>query len=188
MSFTLLGILNSQAAGAGGAAAYDLLETTTLASSASSVTFSGLGSYTDYNHLQLRMVVHSDNPSVPGFLRAVVNGDTGANYSRHELRGSGSSVTSSGLTGRSDAELGGISADNAEADSYSAFVTDILDFSSTNKNTTFRTLQGYVNSQNTFIYFMSNGHFNTNSVTSLELTDPVANLSTGSRFSLYGVK
>ena len=39
--------------------AYDLLETTTLTSSASSVTFSGLGSYTDYKHLQIRMVIDS---------------------------------------------------------------------------------------------------------------------------------
>jgi hypothetical protein len=37
MSFMLLGILNAQAAGGGGAGAFDLLETTTLATSASSV-------------------------------------------------------------------------------------------------------------------------------------------------------
>jgi hypothetical protein len=33
--------------------AFDLLETTTLTTSASSVTFSGLGAYSDYKHLQI---------------------------------------------------------------------------------------------------------------------------------------
>ena len=45
---------------------FDLLETTTLSTSASSVTFSGLGAYSDYKHLQIRSVARdrsTDNSS-----------------------------------------------------------------------------------------------------------------------------
>ena len=183
----LLGILNSQAAG-GGAGAYDLLETTTLTSSASSVTFSGLGSYSDYAHLQIRAVAHSTNPSSSGFLQCQVNDDTGANYTRHQLRGSGSSVSSFGNTGNNQAEIGGISADNAQADSFTGFVMDILDFSSTNKNTTIRSLNGFANSANNFIYLMSNLYVSTNAITKIKFMDNSFDLSAGTRFSLYGIK
>ena len=76
-----LGIL-ALAGVTGGGPAYELLESTTLSSGASSVTFSGLSAYaTDYKHLQIRAVtqINKTTDTIENvFVR--LNGDTGANY------------------------------------------------------------------------------------------------------------
>mgnify|MGYP000308785857 CR=1 FL=1 len=187
MSFVLLGILNSQAAGAVGAGAYDLLETQTLSTAAASVTFTGLGSYTDYKHLQVRAVGRSSFGSID-FLDLVVNSDTGSNYARHRLQGNGSSVTSGSGTSQSKLGLGQLNDDNSTANAFTAYVIDVLDFSSTSKNKTFRTLSGRADSGNV-IMLRSGLYISTNAITDLEFSSAQsANLLAGSRFSLYGVK
>jgi len=185
MSFVLLGILNSQAAGAGAAGAYDLLETTTLASSASSVSFTGLGSYSDYKHLQIRAVTQSDRGSsgVSDTL-ATFNSDTGANYAMHWLQGNGSSVSSTNSTSRNNIYLN--QAPLTSANGFNAFVADILDFSSSSKNTTVRSFAGGKNSTER-IFLISGLYNSTSAITSMTITDE-SNFVTGSRFSLYGVR
>ena len=189
MSFMLLGILNAQATG-GGAGAFDLLETTTLTSSASSVTFSGLDAYSDYKHLQIRMVAKS----VYGggdVLSFNLNGDTGSNYAYHYLRGTGSAVQSNDGVSTSTPWIATLPGSTADSDSFGAIVLDILDFSSANKNTTLRALSGST-SGSVQIGLYSGLWNNTNAVTSVSLFPNsfgfTRNLVTGSRFSLYGVK
>jgi hypothetical protein len=69
---------------------YEPIATTTLGSSASSITFSSIPStYTD-----LRLVfVGTSAANVPGEIR--FNGDTGSNYSRTYMSGNGSSASTS---------------------------------------------------------------------------------------------
>ena len=67
------------------ATGFDLLETTTLTSNASSVSFSGLDAYSDYKHLQLRI-----NGKFSSSVRLQLNGDTGSSYSWHQIYGDGS--------------------------------------------------------------------------------------------------
>lgn len=188
MSFILLGILNSQAAGAGVASDYELLETTELASSASSVTFSGLGSYTDYKHLQIRMTIRSDRSNTLDTMYFQANADTGTNYSWHYLRGNGSSVSSFGEASQSEPLTAFVEAGLSATDSFSGQVMDILDFSNTNKNTTLRILSG-ITGNATIISLNSVLWNDTSAVTSL-LFSPVfgTNFVAGSRFSLYGIK
>tara|TARA_R110000803_G_scaffold80171_1_gene145921 strand:- start:1258 stop:1830 length:573 start_codon:yes stop_codon:yes gene_type:complete len=188
MSFMLLGILNSQAAGGGGGAAFDLLETTTLTTSASSVTFSGLGAYSDYKHLQIR-IVNGDSLNGAGGTWSTLrmNGDSGMNYRDHALRGTGSSVVSNtNSTNRMyvfSSPYGG-----GASDGYGAAVIDILDFSSSVKNTTVRGLSGYNIDGVGEIGLFSGLWVNTSAVTNIELQTGNANFVTGSRFSLYGIK
>jgi len=184
VSFTLLGILNSQAAAAGGAGAYDLLETTVLASSASSVTFTGLGSYSDYTHLQIRYVTQATSTS-DIFLR--MNADTGSNYAYHWLQGTGSTVSSVGASSQNHIRVFGADA-NPGGDVFAPGVIDILDFSSSSKNTTTRTLAGR-NATANRIFLLSGLYNDTSAVTSISLTEgSTGNFVTGSRFSLYGIK
>jgi len=189
MSFILLGILNSQAAGAGGAGAYELLETTVLTSSASSVSFTGLGSYTDYKHLQIRMLTRgtfSDNGNAPARMR--FNSDTSVSYATHRLFGNGSSVFSSNFVNRDRIQFNDSTPNaTAGADAFGAMVIDILDFSNTNKNTTVRALHGAVASLN-HIHLDSGAYFKTDAITSTELINADQNFATGSRFSLYGIR
>jgi len=184
MSFVLLGILNAQAEAAG-AGSYDLLETQILSSSASSVTFTGLGSYSDYKHLQIRMTARTDRAAeATESIKLQFNSDTGSNYAAHFLTGDGSSVDSLGLTNREFIFLVA-NATNATANAFSGNVVDILDFSSTSKNTTVRDLEA-LDSQ----IRLNTGFWNdTSAVTSIDLTPQTgANLLTGCRFSLYGIK
>ena len=187
MSFTLLGILQSQAAGAGGAA-YDLLETQVLTSSASSVTFTGLGSYTDYKHLQIRALGRSSDSygAVSGWI--ILNGDTTSGvYGAHYLAGYGSSVTSNGWTSNKADLYGWFGATNT-ANAFTALITDIYDFSSTTKKTTMRTLTGAEGSSFDNIELRSHSYNSTDAITSIQLVVSASNFVAGSRFSLYGVQ
>jgi len=187
MSFTLLGILNAQAVG-GGAAAYDLLESTILTSSASSVTFSGLGAYSDYKHLQIRAVGRTTQY---GGLWIQLNSDTGNNYARHRLNANGTNVTSSSATSQGYVNFDNVfvgAFQDATAQVYGAAVVDILDFSSGSKNTTLRALGGNRSTSYGMINFSSGLWNSTAAVTSIKLYDDAANFTAGSRFSLYGVK
>mgnify|MGYP003645637262 FL=1 len=68
-----LGIL-ALAGVTGGGAAYELLETTTLNSGASSITFSGLSAYSDFKHLQIRGTQRLTGPSTLWSGYAILNG------------------------------------------------------------------------------------------------------------------
>ena len=169
------------ASGAGAAAAYEHIQSTILTGSQASVTFSNLNTYAStYKHLQLRMVVGTD-PS--DSLLMVINGDTGNNYAHHSLIGypalqSTPYANASTSTGTFRV---GISSAN-----FSPNIIDILDFSSTSKNTTTRTMSGNVNTQ--IIRMFSGLWNNTAAVTSIEIKSENYLMQIGSRFSLYGIK
>ena len=184
----LLGILNSQAAGGGGGA-YDLLETTTLATSASSVSFTGLGSYSDYAHLQIRWVGRGDAAVITSDATMRVNSDSGSNYAQHYLRGDGSTVTSDASTSRTNFTVGTVPFGSSTANAFGVAVIDILDFSSANKNTTFRIFSGDTITNQ--VALRSGLYISTSAITSLELFGSTVggrNWNTGTRFSLYGIK
>lgn len=188
MSFVLLGILNSQAAGAAGATSYDLLETQVLSSTASSLTFTGLGSYTDYKHLQIRAVAQANTGGTNILnLNVNLNSDTGFNYTVHRLYGGSSSVQSASNTSRDSLIVWRACTRNA--DGYAPSVIDILDFSNTSKYTTIRGIAGgYASSEKT-IALSSGVWMNTSALTSISFTNNGAvDFTAGSRFSLYGIK
>ena len=168
---------------------FDLLETTVLSSTATSVTFSSLGSYSDYKHLQLRIVVRESAAFADNDTMTIrFNGDTGNNYAYHRLNGNGSSVSSTGEINFSSIPLGDlVPAGSTTANNFGAAVVDILDFGSSNKNTTIRALYGATNSSESDIMLLSGAWFNTAAVTSI--TCGITNTAiAGSRFSLYGIK
>jgi hypothetical protein len=188
MSLMLLGILNSQAAGGGGGA-FDLLETTTLSTSAASVTFDSLDSYSGYKHLQIRALARCDSGNQLNGFDLRFNGNSSSVYTFHRLSGDGSSVTSFGLSSAIGYALLSNQTGGGEASgSYSATVTDILDFSSNTKNTTMRTLTGQAGSTKR-IQLSSVAYLQTEAITSINLFDNAGNnFVAGSRFSLIGVK
>ena len=163
--------------------AFDLLETTTLTTSASSVTFSGLGAYSDYKHLQIRSVARVDVSGTTCAMR--FNSDSGSNYARHYLIGSGS-VSSGGQTSQDQSNTLFAAGSSQAANIFGVSVVDILDFASTNKNTTVRSL--VTNSDGTIILF--SGLWNdTAAITSIEIKQQTTgNFVSGSRFSIYGTK
>jgi hypothetical protein len=169
---------------------FDLLETTTLATSASSVTFSGLDTLAaGYQHLQIRHISRLDSAFSGGTLLFQFNGDTGSNYARHFIQGSGSSVTATAQSSVSYGDAGNSVGGAQSTGVFGAAVLDILDFSSTSKNTTTRALGGVAGSSYNSIRLVSSLWNNTAAVTSIRLYQGATdNFVSGSRFSLYGSK
>jgi hypothetical protein len=178
------------ASGFGVVSAFDLLATTSLTSSASSVTFSGLGAYSDYKHLQLRMVVRSASTQTGGTADCLltINGAS-SGYALHYLRGDGSSVISNASPDRSNIEINNFAVNGGgNTNVYSPAVMDFLDFSSSNKNTNLRTFFGSNVQNATYVQFVSGLLTSTAPMTSFNFSVNGNNLAAGSRFSIYGIK
>ena len=189
----LLGVVQAQASGAGPLVAsdFDLLQTEILTGSTASVTFSSLGDYAStYQHLQIRAVLRSTHGDTDSLAYLQINGDTGANYSSHMIRGTGSTVTPNDTgSGRPNGLLiyNGLPAASGVAGNFGANVIDILDPFNSTKYTTIRTLAGQAGSFSR-IALESASWRNTASVTSLTFDDIFGNFAQYSRFSLYGLK
>jgi len=198
MSFILLGILNSQAAGApAGDSDYDLLETVDITTITANVTFSSLNSTygSDYKHLQIRSLIRSTaTGDGVGSLDLTFNNDTGANYAWHrlELAAIGEGITSSASTSRNAIDLSLTARDGSGTDdNFVAGVTDILDAFSTSKNTTVRSIKGgsiigFDTTAGT-IGMRSGLYNNTNAIDTIKL-DPQGDFQPNCRISLYGIR
>lgn len=182
-----LGLGFFAAAGAGGSnATFDWLETTTLGSPASSITFSSLGNYSSYKHLQLRCIMQNSGSQI---LRVSFNGTSGTtNYATHRLQGDGSSVSSQAATSADRINLASLPTTGNESNTFMAWVIDVLDFGSSLKNTTIKVIGG--TSQASFrVVGLYSGLWNdTSSVTSITLDQSSGTLATNTKVALYGIK
>ncbi len=190
-----LGILAVAGAGAaGGGGSYDLLETTLISSNTASVTFSSLGSYSAYKHLQIRYTARVDVTTTASsatlFARVNNNSSAGA-YDYHKLAGDGSSVASS-YSNEDLLRAFQIPADGqTTTNQFGAGVIDILDFNVTTKRKTIRWFGGslieYGGTTVQNVQLFSGMLASTSAITSFQLfvND---NFVAGSRFSLYGIK
>jgi hypothetical protein len=183
MALFPLGILSAAGADFG---AYELISTTVLAGTATSITFSNLGDYSNtYRHLQVRIVARSNRSGqATSGLAYRLNGDTGNNYATHGLFGNGTSVGSFASISAPDAGLTGPPAATATSNVFGSNILDLLDVFSTTKNKTGRTL----GERPLSIELTSNHWRNTALVTSLTVYDQLASLIAGSRVSLYGIR
>jgi hypothetical protein len=197
-SLALLGASTYEAPAVG---SYDLLATEILTSSQSSITFASLGDYAaDYQHLQIRVLARTTRTSNTDDVFAIsFNGNTTmANYSHHFLKGNGSSVSSTGTNWADSSNgipIGHTTSSIAVASNYAPTIIDILDAFSSSKNTTVRSLSGWIDPNSNAGYAqqsiqLSSGAFlNTSSITSISLGPTLSpNFVTGSRFSLYGLR
>tara|TARA_R110002153_G_scaffold239048_2_gene393498 strand:+ start:31 stop:624 length:594 start_codon:yes stop_codon:yes gene_type:complete len=192
-----LGIL-ALAGVTGGGGAYELLETTTLSTSASSITFSGLDTLAaGYQHLQIRYTargVDSTSTVTNNGFNFYINADTGSSYTYHRLKGSGSAVSAFGSSSPFTSGIAGrLLSSGATAGAFSSGVVDILDFNSVSKFKTIRTLSGHVDpavSSANVITLDSVAWLNTDAITSLlfKVQTGSADFAAFSRLSLYGVK
>jgi hypothetical protein len=185
-------ILGVTASGFTPLGAYELIETVILGTATSSVTFSSLGTYSStYKHLQIRAVGRTDlSASGDGdAIKMRFNNDSGANYSTHQLYGVNNTVNSAypSISGNS-VFLNRFTDSGSTANTFGAFVCDLLDVYSATKNKTTRMLGGNPSNSN-YIFLMSGAWYNTSALTSIQLLPNVGtNFVSGSRFSLYGIK
>jgi hypothetical protein len=174
------------ASGGGAAGAFDLLETTNITGTTNNVSFTGLGSLTDYSHLQIRMVGRlSSNATGDGSTSIIFNSEGYPNIQGHYLLGNGSSVTSSDSP---DMIPYWAPFNLEDSGAYMALVLDVLDFSSTTKATTARALWGNATTNSKKVGLSSGGMFLTSAITTINCWSNGGGWVAGSRFSLYGIK
>lgn len=168
------------AASGGAAPAYELISTVYGTGSSGTITFSSIPQ--TYKHLQIRFV---GNNATTQF-SITLNSDSGSNYARHLLYGSGASVASTGI-GSQSSFLIPLSLPQTQANVYGAGLIDILDYVSTSKNKTLRYFGGVHSTATTTVSLQSGLWMNTATITAITISAG-GNWLTGSRFSLYGIK
>lgn len=167
-----------------GTPTYTAIASTTLTSSASSVTFSSLDTIAA-GYRDLVLVVNAAKNDAGGdALRMQFNADTGSNYSTVFMEGDGSSTFSNTYTGTAiwDVYWNAIWAGATKAQA----TFHVMDFASTDKHKSTLSRSGRADKATV----AAAGRWaNTAAITSITLsyTNPSATFSIGSTFSLYGI-
>jgi hypothetical protein len=187
----ILGIYASQISGHlfAPSGAYDSIATTTLGSSASSVTFSSIPS--TYTHLQVRAIVRSTTGgTAQDEVQLTMNSDTGSNYAYHFIYGNGGSAVAAAASSQTYIRSAFAPRASATANSFGGLVIDILDYTNTSKNTTIRSLAGGdLNNTEGLIALCSGLWMNTAAITSLTFKPESGNsFPQYTQFALYGIR
>ena len=178
--------------------AFESIATVTPSGSTGTVTFSSIPQ--TYKHLQLRILARGTSGS-GGYYTNVytqLNGDsTTSNYYNHYLGGGGSGTVVGANSSYINSALMYIPNALNTSNAFAGGIIDILDYTSTNKTKTLRSLNGVdLNNTSGFPYsgaiFLASMLWNsTAAVTSITFTaEPTysTNFASGSSFALYGVK
>jgi hypothetical protein len=179
----ILGILASAQIGSR-LSSYESIATV-VSPGATSVTFSSIPS--TYKHLQIRGIANNGESSGYNNQAIRFNGDTSTNYSVHYLAGTGSAAAVGAQTNNS--QINDAFRIPPAGSIFGAFVIDILDYTSTTKNKTMRSLNGGDSNGSGWIGLHSGLWFKTpEAITSITLISSVGNFGTNSSFALYGIK
>jgi hypothetical protein len=154
---------------------------TSTATGSTTITLGSIPS--GYKHLQIRAIMRTTGTT--GVNNMQINGDTGTNYARHWLRGTGTTATATGQASQTSIWAGhDVSATNAVAPT----IVDILDANSTSKYKTIRAFTGYeYNSTDCQILLTSGLWMSTAAVTSITFIAG-SNFASGTQIALYGIR
>ena len=147
----------------------------------STISFTSIPS--TYKHLQIRGLTLS--ATAINYVRVRFNSDTGTNYTRHLLEGTGTAAVAENATGLTFTPAGYTGA----VSNPSVFVMDILDYQNTNKYKTTRSLSGIDQNGSGYVDFGSGLWLNTGAISSIDITHSSGiNFNQYSSFALYGIK
>lgn len=153
---------------------YELIETETLSSSASSVTFASV----PQGFRDLVLVIDKLGTSLIG-TEIQFNSDTGSNYVYMNFSGDGNAISSGDGT-ETSVRPGG----NATATVRKQVICQIMDYSATDKHKSVLVRSNVETAETRFYYTR---WANTNAITNIYI-DPIINqFAAGSVFSLYGI-
>jgi len=182
----MLNALVGSFAPATSSSSFESIATTTVgAGGSASVTFSSIPA--TYSHLQIRIMGRTDRASTRDVVRLKFNSDSGANYTGHELYGDGSSVNAGGYTGLTSADAYRVAGGSAASNIQGTIIIDILDYASTNKYKTLRSLGGVDLNGSGEIWFNSSLWLNTAAINNIVLTS-IGTIQQYSSYALYGIK
>lgn len=166
----------------------DSLGVITLSSATSSINFLNIPQ--TYAHLQIRYLAQSSNSATAADnLGFRFNSDTGANYTRHYIDGSGTSATGGSNTGVTQVYATCSQTSATYPSNFGVGVLDIVDYTNTNKYTTTKAISGVdFPAVGGAVQFTSGVWLNTAAVTSINIRALSGNLTQYSHFALYGIK
>jgi len=165
---------------------YESIATATGTGSSGTITFSSIP--TTYTSLQIRCTSQLSSTSNYAILRPNNDSST-ANYTFHSMYGDGSTVTADGyITGLSGA-LSVYGTDSGQnSDTTGVGIVDIIDYASTTKYKTFRSITGYDDNGSGLIFLISSLWKDTTAISSLTIVAQGGNFTTKTTFALYGIK
>jgi hypothetical protein len=168
--------------------AFESIATVTVGSGgAANIEFTSIPS--TYQHLQIRWIGRCTDAGVQRCRMRFNSDSTAANYSVHLIEGSGSGVIAAAVANYGKAIGSATSKSSDLSSTFVANVVDILDYASTTKNKTVRSLSGQdLNGGDGVIDLWSSGWFSTSAVSSISLFWDAGNFAQHSTAALYGVK
>lgn len=179
---SILGIVSSSRRGSP-LGSYESIATATGTGSSGTITFSSIPS--TYVALQLRINAIT---TVGGESLYVQLNGSSSGFTYHNLSGNGSTVTANGAASPQNAYIGFFN-DGMSQTYPNVVITDILDYASTTKNKTIRSVGG--NDRNAgggSVALLSNLWANTAAVNSVSVKLTGNNFATTTTISLYGIK
>jgi hypothetical protein len=184
MALFPLGILSAAGASVGGD--FELISTALGTGSSGVIEFTSIPS--TYRHLQIRY--SAKNTSTNNAMGIRMNGITSSSYGRTRLTSTGgATLTTESLGGQTIINLPESVQTTTGTGFVSGGVIEILDYSSTTKNTTVKALTGSIvdGSVRRFVY-ISGLLVDTSAVTTLSFIASANSFATLSQFSLYGIR
>jgi hypothetical protein len=142
----------------------------------------------NFKHLQLRMSLRdtAGTAVTSGFLR--FNSDAAANYWFTGLNGNGSSVTApSNSSFGGYLPLGTVPGSTALADCYGNLIVDILDYTSSSKIKTTRSISGFDVGTSGQVQYSGGLWNSTAAITSIQCGADTAGNAAFTRIDLYGI-
>jgi len=186
----MLGIMASSISGSKAITGnyYSIATATVTSGGAASITFSSIPS--TYTHLEIRMSNCLANANTVYYVSAFPNSDTASNYAYHRLYGNGTGAGSNANSSTTSGLMmyGGASKVLSTTTYPSNSVTQILDYTNTNKYKTSRSLYGQDANGSGEAGLASSVWMATTAVSSLLIQGYGNNLGAGTVISLYGVK
>jgi len=154
---------------------YSLIDSTTLGSSQSSVTFSPIPTtYTD-----LVLVMNATATTNFTNTKIVINSDTGTNYSWTILKGDGTTASSARGSTTADLYLGLV---NIGRGTYRFIFQDY------SNSTTYKTILSAGGLAGNRVEYGVGLWRNTSAITSIQVVQPADTFASGSTFKLYGIE
>jgi hypothetical protein len=186
----VLGIVASQISGHlfAPSGAYDSIATTTVGSGGTaSITFSSIPQ--TYTHLQIRYIGRSTLTGDVASPIFTFNGDTGSNYTFHQLYGEGSIAGSTGSASQVRVTASQVASQFLSSNIFGAGVIDILDYASTSKYKTQRSIGGFDANGSGALQLRSGVWMNTAAITSITFAlGATSDYMQYSQFALYGIR
>ena len=193
----VLGIVASSISGHLSSPSFESIASANGTGASGTITFSSIPS--TYKSLQIRILAKdtATGTQTPTSAAIQFNGDTGFNYSFHYMYGNANGNNLSvGGAGSSEYQITqsiptSRTLSPSQANIYGVSIVDIIDYASTSKNKTMRTISGVDGNQastNYLVQLNSGAWYSTAAVSSISIKTNSAAFTTGTTMALYGVK